>query len=151
VEFIGKHFAGVLEAEEGRLSQVMYRFLSRNMIKGTWYATEEEKLIELVVELRDHLSVDLKTGTTSGDEGDLRSMYPTFSGKLEDKARQFVGEGGYRRLCCVSSFFLGLVMLSRVRRHYIHAPWFKVMILGEMIKYHGGVCLFIAIKMRHMG
>jgi hypothetical protein len=137
---------GILEAEEGKLSQVICRFLSRNMIKGTWQATDEERLIEIVVELKDHLSVDLQTSQTDPDEDNLEVLYPTFSRELQVKAKLFLGEGGYRRLCCISSFFLGLVMLSRVRRHYIHAPWFKVTTLDEMVKFHGGVSVFIQYK-----
>jgi|ERR1700730_135248 hypothetical protein len=132
-------YTGVIEAEEGIFPQVMFRFLSRNIVKGTWKATDEEKLIELVVELKDHLSVDLETVTASEDEDTLKTLYPAFMKHLDLKAQNFVGEGGYRRLCCVSIFFLGLVMLSRVRRHYLHASWFKVSILDGMVKYHGGV------------
>jgi hypothetical protein len=119
--------------------EVMYRFLSRNMVKGTWQATEEERLIELVVELSDHLRTDQKKGLSDPNEDDLAVLYPAFSRALQAKAKAFINEGGYRRLCSVSSFFLGLVMLSRVRRHYTHAPWFKVTMLNEMLKTHGGV------------
>jgi hypothetical protein len=125
---------------------VIYRFLSRNIIKGSWNATDEEKLIELVVELKDHLSVDLEAGGADPDEDDLEVLYPTFTQELQVKAKMFMGEGGYRRLCCVSSFFLGIVMLSRIRRHYIHAPWFKVTILDNMVKYHGGVGVLLPLE-----
>lgn len=131
--------ADIINACEGKLPQIMLHFLSRNIVKGNWKATDEEKLIELVVELKDQLVIDLQTPPSDLDEDDPRVLYPKFSSALAVKAQRFVGEGGYRRLCCVSSFFLGLVMLSRVRRHYIHAPWFRVMMLNEMLKHHGGV------------
>jgi hypothetical protein len=133
-----------MESGEGKLPQAMFRFLSRNMIKGTWNATEEEKLIEIVVELQDHLHVDLDTVRTDPDEDNLDILYPTFAQELQLKVKQFMGEGGYRRLCSVSSFFLGIVMLSRVRRHYLHAPWFKVSKLDAMLECHGGVRIFIS-------
>jgi hypothetical protein len=117
----------------------MYRFLSRNMVKGTWQATDEEKLIELVVELRDYLTVDLERRPSDPDEDDPKVLYPHFSAALDARSKRYVTEGGYRRLCSVGSFFLGLVMVSRVRRHYIHAPWFKVTVLSQMLKNHGGV------------
>ena len=109
------------------------------MVKGTWQATDEEKMIELVVELRDYLSVDMETPPTDPDEDDLNVLYPNFSSVLDEKSKSFINEGGYRRLCSVPSFFLGLVMLSRVRRHYTQAPWFKVTTLSLMLKTHGGV------------
>jgi hypothetical protein len=133
----------VLESEDGKHTEVMYRFLSRNMIKGAWQATDEEKLIELVLELRDNLSLDQEAERSDPDEDDLDVLYPAFSSALQEKAKAFINEGGYRRLCSVSSFFLGLVMLSRVRRHYTHAPWFKVSILNDMLKTHGGVSVYI--------
>ena len=119
---------------------MIYRFLSRNIDKGFWKATEEEKLTELVVELRDHLSFDLETVSAEPSEDNLEILYPTFSREVQKKAEEFLSEGGYRRLCSVSSFFLGIVMLSRIPRHYTHAPWFKVTILDKMLDSHGGVC-----------
>jgi hypothetical protein len=127
---------------------VIYRFLSRNIDKGVWKATDEEKLTELVVELRDHLLNDLETVTADPSEDNLEILYPTFSQEVQAKAKAFVNEGGYRRLSCVSSFFLGIVMLSRIRRHYTHAPWFKVTVLDTMIKDHGGVSEEVYIDMR---
>jgi hypothetical protein len=137
------HILDILEPEEGEHAEVMYRFLSRNMVKGAWQATDEEKLIELVLELRDHLSTDQEVEPSDPDEDNLDILYPAFSSALQAKAKAFIHEGGYRRLCSVSSFFLGLVMLSRVRRHYTHAPWFKVTMLNEMLKTHGGVSICI--------
>jgi len=124
----------------------MFRFLSRNIIKGSWHATEEEKLIDLVVELKDYLGHDLDTVKPDPDEDNLEVLYPGFSKELQAKAKQFMGEGGYRRLCSVPSFFLGIVMLSRIPRHYIHAPWFIVATLNKMINDHGGVSEFILGK-----
>jgi hypothetical protein len=129
----------ILEDGEGRLPQVMFRFLSRNLIKGSWHATEEEKLIDLVVELKDHLSHDLENVNADPDEDNLEVLYPRFSKELDAKAKRFSGEGGYRRLCSVRSFFIGIVMLLRIPRHYIHAPWFRVTMLTQMIDYHAGV------------
>src|ERR1700730_13902305 len=62
------HILDILEPEEGEHAEVMYRFLSRNMVKGAWQATDEEKLIELVLELRDHLSTDQEVEPSDPDE-----------------------------------------------------------------------------------
>jgi hypothetical protein len=119
----------------------MYRFLSRNEYRGTYAITEEEKLLEVIDELKDYLEINLRTATPSIDEDEPKHLYPTFDMELATKSKTFIGEGDYRRICCIPRFFLGLVMLSRIQRHYTHAQWFRIPQLGEMLNVHGGVCL----------
>jgi hypothetical protein len=126
---------------------VIYCFLLCNIIKGSWNATDEEKLIKLVVEFKDHLSVDLEAGSADPDpdKDNLEVLYPMVTQESQVKAKLFMGKGGYRHLCCVLSFFLGIVMLSCVQWHHIHAPWFKVIILDH-IKYYSGISVFLLLE-----
>lgn len=117
----------------------MYRYLSRNKIKETYKATEEEKLGEVVTELTDHLEEDRRRELDSEDEDDLEVLYPKFSQGVETKAALFKDDKGYRRLCCVPSFVLGLAMVGRVGQHYKHCPWFSIGPLGNMLGEYGGV------------
>src|SRR5712691_1514069 len=93
-------------------TKYMFRYLSRNQIKDSFRATDEEKLIVL---------------------------YPKFCEAVKAKAEQFKDDKGYRRLCCVPSFVLGLAMSGRVARHFKHSPWFTIGKLGEMLGDYGGV------------
>jgi hypothetical protein len=71
---------------------------------------------------------------------ELRVKYPEYWGRLEKLKTKFKGvNAGYRRLMCMSTFVFGLVQASRVRRHYLHAPWFRVSHFNKMAVVHGGV------------
>lgn len=60
--------------------------------------------------------------------------------KAEEKAEKFKQTSkGYRRIYCIPSFSLGLVMASRIHSHYVHAPWFRLTSLNGMIDIHGTV------------
>ena len=118
---------------------VLYRFISRNEYKGAYKITDEEKLLEVIDELKDYLEQDLAKAKRSADEDQPQKMYPKFSSELTKKSDEFKGANDYRRLCCVKSFMLGLVLISRARQHYTHASWFRITALGGMIGVHGGV------------
>jgi len=120
-------------------STVIYRFLSRNTQKDSLCATDVEKLLEIVSELADHLEVDLRQNVEDDDEDELEIAYPKFSAIVSAKAAMFKDAKGYRLLCLVPSFVLGLAMTYRVTRHYNHSPWFTIKSLVDMIGDYGGV------------
>ncbi|KAI9442816.1 hypothetical protein BJY52DRAFT_1194722, partial [Lactarius psammicola] len=129
-----------IEANEKELSTAIYRFLSRNETKDTHMATEEELLIEVVDELKDAYEIDLAKRGDRARNLDAAALYPTFMNKAKEKAALFKDSRasvGHRRLCSVPSFALGLVMASRIRRHYTHALWFNVQTLTTMLDSHG--------------
>lgn len=130
---------GKIESEDERLTTAVFRYLSRNLRKGSRKATDEELLLETVHELTYSLETDMQRLTEFSDEDDLGVLYPRFCAAVEAKAEEFKGSGGYRRLCCVPTFVLGLAMIGRVRRHYTHASWFTVRKLGSMLGEYGGV------------
>jgi len=114
--------------------------MSRNQIKDSYKATEEEKLIEVVDELMEYLNEDLGRGLEAEGEDILGVLYPKFCDAVKLKAEQFKDEHkGYRRLCCVPSFVLGLAMAGRVGRHFKHCAWFMIGTLSEMLGEYGGV------------
>ncbi len=98
-------------------------------------------LQEVVDELKDAFESDLENTTElSREEEDFELKYPRFMKKVFLKAGQFKQNShGYRQICCLPSFALGLVMASRIPSHYTHAPWFKLGSLNEMIDVHGTV------------
>ena len=134
----------IIDAHEGRLPTVLYRFMSRNIFKGSYQITEEEKLVEVVDELKDDLEHEIETVRHGVGEDNPELLYPKLFQKLKAKANDFKGESDYRQLTSVKSFLLGLVMLGRVRRHYTHAPWFKIATLSKMLGESGGVCLILS-------
>ena len=118
--------------------RVLYRFLSRNETKGRHMATEEEFLLEIVDLLRDAYEEDIKE--QDAIPGEDESVVNRHFQKAAKEAAEKHKEGrGYRQLCCVETFALGLVMASRIRRHYTHAPWFKITPLARMLHVHGVV------------
>jgi len=73
---------------------------------------------------------------------ELRVKYPEYWARLQKINAQYKGvNAGYRRLTCMHTFVFGLVQASRVRRHYLHAPWFRVSHFNKMLQVHGGVSL----------
>jgi hypothetical protein len=97
--------------------------------------------LEVVDELKDYLEDDIENVQPSKGEDDPKTLYPSFSKELKTKSNEFKQENDYRRICCVESFMLGLVLISRARRHFTHAPWFRISALSAMIDVHGGVRL----------
>ena len=122
----------------------IFRLLSRNETKGTHRATEEELLQELLDELKLALQKDLdraKNPLTEGeDDGHSGDSYPTFFSLRKAKANRYRQESsGFRKLACLPTVMLALVMASRIRHHYVHAPWFRVGTLNKMAEVHGAV------------
>ena len=66
-------------------------------------------------------------------------LYPKFSAGVQAKADMFKGDGGYRQLCCVTPFVLGIAMVGRIQRHYKHSYWFNIGDLGKMLGEYGVV------------
>jgi hypothetical protein len=130
---------GKLEGKSRQEKTVMFRYMSRNQRKATLLATEEEKLVEVITELTDYLEEDLGRELDADGEDDLEVLYPKFSGAVEVKAKLFKDDKGYRRLCCVPSFVLGLAMAGRAGQHYKHCEWFGIGRLGSMLGECGGV------------
>ncbi|KAH9023469.1 hypothetical protein EDB84DRAFT_1440954 [Lactarius hengduanensis] len=113
------------EENPNKLATTIYRFMSRNETKGNRMATEEELLLEIVDELKD-----------------AQVSYPAFMKLAKDKAEKAEESKetpAHRRLCSVPAFARGLVMASRVRRHYTHAPWFEIGTLSKMLDSHGAL------------
>ena len=66
--------------------------------------------------------------------------YPKYTAMLNGFAEKFNQVNvGFRRLTCMPTLMLGLVMASRVQRHYQHAPWFWVGVFNKMVEVHGAV------------
>lgn len=97
--------------------------------------------MEVIDELKDFLEDDIENVRPSKGEDDPKTLYPSFSEELKNKSNEFKDTKDYRRICCVESFMLGLVLISCARRHFTHAPWFRVTPLSAMIDVHGGVRL----------
>jgi hypothetical protein len=74
------------------------------------------------------------------DEEEYSILYPKFTEAAKNKASLFKHVAvGHRNLCSMSTFALALVMASLIRRHYVHAPWFRMRTLTKMSKVHGTV------------
>jgi len=121
-------------------AKAIFRLISRNTRKGVHRATEEELLQEVIDELKDALESDIASIQDPSKIEDFNIKYPNYMAKIEQKAELFKRTTqGYRQICCVPAFALGLVMASRVKSHYIHAKWFKVGSLTKIIGVHGTV------------
>jgi hypothetical protein len=135
---------GKVEENGEKLSNAIFRFLSRNEIRGVYMATDEEHLQEDVYVLKDAIELDLKSlkDRDRGNEEDPTILYRNFMKVVKEKEEEYRDKelSGYKRLFCVPSFALGLVMASRIRRHYTHSSWFKISALNQMLKVHGAVC-----------
>jgi hypothetical protein len=134
---------GKIEENGEKLSNAIFRFLSRNEIRGVYMATDEEHLQEDVYVLKDAIELDLKSlkDRDRGNEEDPTILYRNFMRAVKEKEEEYRDKelSGYKRLFCVPSFALGLVMASRIRRHYTHSSWFKISSLNQMLKVHGTV------------
>jgi hypothetical protein len=96
--------------------------------------------------------LSLRNVTEKNRKEDFAFKHKDFVKKVEEKAKYFpVGGYRYRHLCSVTSFMYGLVMASRVRSHYTHAPWFKLGALGDMLDVHGTVSNSPGLTRLHLG
>lgn len=102
-------------------------------------ATQEELLLEIVAHLRDAYEKDIQNQGQQGKYIDASIHFPLFMEMAKMKSEEFKENRSYGRLCSVPSFALGLVMASRIRRHYTHASWFNITTLTKMLISHGAV------------
>ena len=130
----------MIEGYGDDMSYAVYRLASRNETRGNFKATDEELLQELIDELKRKFEKDVKTKAELTKDEDYRIAYPLYALKIKEKAEKFkCVNSGFRKLACMPTFMLGMVMASRVRRHYVHAPWFKASSLVKMVDVHGAV------------
>jgi hypothetical protein len=117
----------------------IHRLISRNETKDNLKATEEEIVLDVVDELR--LVFESELLKVKDRSNDFEVNFPKFVELAMMKAEQYKAKGnyGYRKLFCLPSFMMGLVMAARIRRHYMHAPWFRAMNFVRMVEVHGGV------------
>jgi len=120
-------------------SKGLYRFISRNETKANLMATDEELLLEILDVLRDAYEEDVKEQAMIASEEGESFVNSHFQKAAKETAEKHKEGFGYRRICCVEMFAFGLMMASRIRRHYTHAPWFKVRQLMRMLDVHGVV------------
>jgi DNA-binding protein Fis len=121
-------------------ARAVFRLLSRNDTRSTQKMTEEEHLQEVIDSLKDALEKDLRKLEGKSIDDDYEVLYPLYMIAVANKAEEFKGNtSGYRQLCCLPRFALGLAMASRVWRHYRHAVWFRIATLKSMAEVHGGV------------
>lgn len=153
--FLGKRYetlttspgtrADILDDAGEDKALAMYHLLSRNEVKGQYNATDIELLLEIIFELRSVYEKDVKNAkdTAALDKEDYEILYPLVFEAVREKEEVFKHVShGYRPLCVVPTFTLALIMLSRIRRHYVHAEWFRLRPLMSMIGVHGSVSLF---------
>jgi hypothetical protein len=125
------------------LSYAVYRLASRNETRGNFRATDEELLQKLIDELEREFEKDLRTKTQLNKDEDYKVAYPLYTERIKDKAEKFKSvNNGFRKLASMPTFMLGMVMASRVRRHYGHVPWFKAPNLIKMVDVHGTVSIY---------
>lgn len=132
-----------IEARGPILAKATFRFISRNEANEQHPMTAEERLQEIVEMLKDAYEEDLdaneKNGVKNIDERDPDTLYPRFTKLAQETAKTYKDSQGHGSLCTDTSFALGLVMASRIFRHYLHAPWFNVKELRRMLDEHGAV------------
>ena len=88
-------------------------------------AMDEEHLQEDVYNLKDAIELDLKSlkDQDRGNKEDPMILYRNFMKVVKEKEEEYRDKelSGYKQLFCVPSFALGLVMASRIWRHYTHS------------------------------
>jgi hypothetical protein len=135
-------FADLLESHEEDKTEALFQHLSQNEDLSLHKLTDEEKLQEILTQLKREFLKDLRKNTEreSEEHEDLRVKYPKYTEKLNTFAKKYKNVNmGFRRLTLMPTFMLGLVMASRIRRHYQHAPWFRVGVFNKMAEVHGAV------------
>lgn len=114
--------------------------MSRNETGGFYKATDEEYLLEIVDQLKIALKKDLANIPDRTQPIDYQTSCPTYIEAVKAVALKFKSvNSGFRKLALVPSFMLALVMASRIKKHFIHAPWFKATTLLKWLDVHGGV------------
>jgi hypothetical protein len=135
------------------MARAVFRLISKNATHGQHRATDEELLQETLDYMKDGFQSDIATlkeeDRESGD--DYEVMYPRFMKAVKKKADKFKQDSrGYRQICLMPTFSLALVMVSRVRSHYIHADWFKITRLNAMVDIYGGVRASYSYSITHL-
>lgn len=99
----------------------------------------QETVDDLVVPYDEDVAAH--SGPINRKESDLEILYPRYMKAAGQKALDYKEsqDRGPRRLCLVPSFTLSLVMVSKIKKHWVHAPWFKVVELCRMLEKHGAV------------
>jgi hypothetical protein len=136
--------ADIIDAHDEDKREAIYQFLSENDDKAVHMKTDEERLQQLVNFLKLAFERDVRNNKLKErkpeEHEELRIKYPDYWERLAKINEEFIGiNAGYRRLTCMPTFMLGLVMASRIRRHYVHASWFRVTSFNKMLEVHGGV------------
>jgi hypothetical protein len=136
--------ADIIDAhvEDERIA--IYQYLSENDSLAVHRKTVEEGIQQKFDYLKIALERDIRNKKEKGeiirDEDELRVKYPAYTQRLAEMNQKYLGvSAGYRRLTCMPTFMLGLVQASRIRRHYTHAPWFRVTNFNKMLEVHGGM------------
>lgn len=121
-------------------ANALHRLISRNETRDNLKTTQEEVLIEVIEELKFVFLPELDKVVDRSE--DCQINFPKFVELTKEKAEQFKSNAnhGYRKLLCLPSFMMGLVMASRITTHYTHAPWFRAMNFVRMVEVHGVVC-----------
>jgi hypothetical protein len=132
-----------IEAHHIDLANAIFRFISRNETKPILKASDEDLLDEIVVFLGDRYKEDLNEAkgkpVPRQEDREIGYLYPKFLKAAKAKSEEVKDIAGYKRLLAVPSFTLALVMMTRIRRQFRRAKWFKVGTLGAMIECHGAV------------
>ncbi|KAF8256378.1 hypothetical protein EI94DRAFT_1711689, partial [Lactarius quietus] len=130
----------VIEANSPEMANTIFRFISRNEVKASMRAMPEERMLEVVNELRDAFEKDeteTKEENSKRGADEAITINSNFMKALDRKVVELTGDKELRHLCTTTAFAQGLVMASRIRRQYTHAEWFKVTTLNTMLETHG--------------
>jgi hypothetical protein len=89
----------------------------------------------------DDIQAQAQNGRLNPQEHEPETLYPLFMIAAKEKTQEFKESQarGPQRLCSVPSFALALVLVSQTRRHWLHAPWFTIASLCQMLERHGAV------------
>jgi hypothetical protein len=129
-----------VESHSEDLSYATFRLISWNEILGTYKATDEEYLLEVVDHIKMALLKDLRDMPNRPPCVDYRTSCPGYIKAVAETADKYKSvNSGFRRILLIPSFVLALVMASRLRKHFIHSSWFRTSNLIKMVDVHAGV------------
>ena len=133
--------AELIEKEcDGKKTEAVFQFLSRNERLGNQMATPEEYLQEIANELKVWFQKDCGAARQRNTTDDMEVQYPELMAAISQKAEIFKSTNhGFRRIFCIPTFGVGLVMASRIRKHYTHSRWYNIQSLLGMVGVHGTV------------
>jgi hypothetical protein len=140
------------------MTMATYQLLSKNQDKHVLKVTEDEELQQYVNELKHEFEKDLRENLSleerkrerereegGNDDGetedqDEQPKFPRYRARLKLITDDFGKVNtGFRSLMSMPNFLVGLMMASRVGRHYLHSPWFTVTSFNRMMAVHGSV------------